>query len=203
MNMSVISAGLAWAVPVKPDQLGAALQAYKEILPSLMALRLCHRLGKGEAVHITKLPPEILHHIESMMFDRRDTGPRAESFEHYEGRCQPIDHLYDDRYLDMRDEFLDQLCADCQEFGVEDCENDCYEKQTELANEYLVGDLDFPLWRDGECYRSTWENLVDQKQPNGHFVQYDEVRDVPSPRHQTLAKPLPALPKLPRSCRSL
>ena len=184
MNMSVISAGLAWAVPVKPDQLGAALQAYKEILPSLMALQLCHRFGKGEAVHITKLPPEILHHIESMMFDRRYTGSWAEFFEHYEGRCQPIDHLYDDRYLDMRDEFIDHLCADCQEFGAEDCENDCYEKQTELANEYLMEDLDFGLGGDADCYRSIWEDMIDQKQPEGRFVQYDEVRDVLYPRHQ-------------------
>jgi hypothetical protein len=185
MNMSVISAGLAWAVPVKPDELGASLEAYKKILPSLMALRLCHRFGKGEAAHVTKLPPEILHHIESMMFDPRYAGPWEEYFQHYEGRCEPLDHIYDDARLDMLDKFQDHLCAECQERGEDysDCW-DCYDERTELANDYMMADCEFGLGGKEGCYRSTWEDMIDQKQPKGHFVQYDEVRDVLSPRHQ-------------------
>lgn len=46
-SMTTLSAGLAWATPVRPDLLGKHLQAYHDILPNLEALRLCRRFGKG------------------------------------------------------------------------------------------------------------------------------------------------------------
>ena len=69
MDMNVLSAGIAWGVPVRPDLLGERLQAYRETLPMLTALRLCHRFGTGSNVYITKLPNEVEQAIENIIFD--------------------------------------------------------------------------------------------------------------------------------------
>lgn len=93
MDLTTVSPTVTWAVPVKPDELGWHLERYKEILPKLIALRLCHRFGKGPNAHITRIPPEILGAIETMCFDpnyRAYWNNWSECFEHFEGRCAPI-----------------------------------------------------------------------------------------------------------------
>ena len=58
---------MEWAVPVRPDELGAHLEAYEQSLPRLLTLRLCHRYGQGPDVYITKLPPELLLQVEEFV----------------------------------------------------------------------------------------------------------------------------------------
>lgn len=178
MDLTIKSAGIAWAVPVKPDTLGLHLQAYQECLPKLTALRLCHRFGKGPDVHVTKIPPEILQIIEGFMFKPHffiDWGEWSESFMHFESKCEPISHLYDDRPLDLKDEFRELECEDCSEYNWNLCKKGCDEKITELANQYLMSsDHD---WRYNDCegHRASWLARINQS-PKGHFAQYDEVR---------------------------
>lgn len=184
MDLTIGSTSIAWAVPVKPEELGPQLESFKAFLPTLTTLRMCHRYGKGPDVHITKLPPEILDAIETILF--RPAASRfwnewEECFEHFKGECAPIDHFYDDRRLDVIDKFRDLKCTTCQEEGSDeddedgwnDCE-ECYEHAVEMANEDL---MDVPDGHSGECQRqrSQWTHMINQG-PKGHFAQYDEVR---------------------------
>jgi hypothetical protein len=177
MDLTVKSAGIAWAVPLKPDQLGRHLEVFKKCLPGLHALRLCHRFGKGPDVHVTKLPPELLLAVEQATFDPESllfSDNWKETFKHFESRCEPIDHVYDDHYLELRDEFSYTWCAYCKEYDSHLCKDGCEAKTTELANEVVDDDGE---WRYEDCeeYRSTWLSMISQKS-DGRFVEYDEVR---------------------------
>lgn len=165
------SGGLAWGVPVRPDKLIEHLDVFNHALPSLKALRLCHRFGKGSNVHITKLPIEIEQAIEALIFDSKVEPflhPHSifQAFQHFEGRCQPSDHVYDDRYLDLRDdayaEIRRKLCKQCKkdQFHLYDCLEDCYSKVQEHMNEMCCdGDME---WEDFFCdpARNGWEQLT-------------------------------------------
>lgn len=177
--MSVVNAGIAWAMPVKPDMLGEALEAYEKNLPILYALHLCHRFGRGKDVHITKLPAEILIAIEDNVLDCEQHMRQSQwaiNFCHYESRCEPIDHLDETSslYADILDASFDELCDACRD---EDCDSNC-----EACNEIVKANVNEHLseygeWRYEYCYekRQEWEKLIDQK-PGGQFVKYDEVR---------------------------
>ena len=177
--MSVVNAGLAWGVPVRPDLFGEHLEAYMESLPKLNALRLCHRFGNGPNVHITKLPAELLIAIEDMIFEHsrsQYTGPWTGLFRHYEGRCEPVDHFlegYYDVYGEVKEECIENLCERCQAGADDLCTEDCEKAVREVMNNSLMEGLD---WRfeDCEMQRSNWEAMISQK-PNGQFVKYDKV----------------------------
>lgn len=62
---------VAWAVPVKIEQLGAHLEAYTSLQTTLNALRLCNRFGSGTQATITKLPIELVQQIERHMIEEK------------------------------------------------------------------------------------------------------------------------------------
>ncbi|KAK4951163.1 hypothetical protein LTR10_010135 [Elasticomyces elasticus] len=66
-----LKAGLAWALPVKPDNLLVTIDAYTTALPTIRALRKCNRYGQGPQAYVTKLPAEIVSAIESILFDKQ------------------------------------------------------------------------------------------------------------------------------------
>lgn len=179
-EMSVINAGIAWAVPVRPDQLGEHLEAYNNLLLVRNALRASHRFGRG--VGITKLPLEVLITIEDFLFERVLTDVHAkgtwmEYFRHYESRCEPLDHIDDDdplvHQVKMELDESGDLCSKCEE-GQDStvCRDGCAETIREEVTEYLteMGD-----WHD-ICYtqRREWEQMIGLG-PRGNFVQYNEV----------------------------
>ena len=181
-DMSIIKAGIVWAMPVKPDLLGRQIEAYAAALPALNSLRLCHRFGHGPNVNITKLPAEIMLIIEDEVFAHHCQGTGwgewEEAFQHYESRCAPIDHLFDDRPLDfmddMRDENSDELCESCKEvttFYLE-CKG-CHDLIERRANECLCDSSD---WRYQMCEeeRAGWLKMIDQR-PGGKFEKYDQL----------------------------
>jgi hypothetical protein len=186
MNVSVISVGLAWAVPVKPDTLAWHLEAYEDSFPKLHTLRLCHRYGKGPKAHITKLPLEILRFVEDFVLDkdRRAYEYRfhgndwEDAFYHFESRCQPIDHADGDPYEIFReaDLVLDAVCEDCLSDDTLDDEcPKCKDLRTQGMNEMMCdGYID---WRYDRCdnMRVRWREMIDQT-ANGKFVKYDKVR---------------------------
>ena len=193
MALSIIDAGLAWGVPVRPDLLGEHLEAYKKSLPTINTLRLCQRFGQGPGATITKLPVEILLAIEKIIFENTRSAIREDwvwpptgwvhSFCHYEGRCEPSDHdtgentpLYETAADDCRDEFCDK-CKAGETYHFE-CDVGCDDLVRTKINEYLW-DADSG-WCQQECYdlRAQWVEMIDQK-PRGNFVKFDKVRPNP------------------------
>jgi hypothetical protein len=176
-----VSAGLAWAAPVWPDDLGAHVQAYKKVAPTLKGLRLCHKYGKGKGVHITKLPSELLLAVEGYIFQRalyEVSGNWKWLFRHYESRCEPfIDHCEDPGVLaDCKKDYPDQLCKACKSYDMfAKCTAGCDEKVMELMNWRCVSGDTYD-WRGESCdpERDRWEAMIDQS-ANGNFVKYDKV----------------------------
>lgn len=182
MALSSFNAGLFWAVPVSPALLGLHLETYKKALPTLQALRLCHRFGVGPQVHIKKLPTEIELLIEDHIFEANKSEVRTSwvgSFRHFESRCEPIDHALETYYnifgdVADEDEVQEMLCEKCRKDGCSsDCGNDCVQLVDEHINEGLYEGDDRQL----DCCmeeRDMWEALINQA-PDGEFAKYDKV----------------------------
>ncbi|KAK3616255.1 hypothetical protein LTR56_026073 [Elasticomyces elasticus] len=131
-----IGAGLTWAVPVRPDELGDRLDRYTKALPQLHTLRLCHRFG-GPDAGITALPIELEQAIEdSLVHSARPTegryqllASRGEQFACFQSRCAPLDHL-EDCNSSLSDAASDEIqpCEGCEEDWYNDtCKKLCTE----------------------------------------------------------------------------
>lgn len=163
---------------MRPDLLGEALEAYQKVLPKLTALRLCHRFGKVPDVHVTKLPLELLQSIEGIIFERKlenwEPFSWKEAFEHFEGRCQPSDHVYDDRWMDLKDDAFDglgdEMCEKCQEkgFSLCDCGKDCDFKVQGRMNEIVC---ESGRWHFQQCDEAGWEVMISAD----NFAPYQKV----------------------------
>lgn len=87
--------GVFWAIPVKPDLLGARLEAYHATQKAMHSVRLCHRFGTS-ACAITKLPTEILDIIELYVQAplRREFEEKwAKAYNCATGACEIEDHF--------------------------------------------------------------------------------------------------------------
>ena len=181
-DMSLVKAGIAWAMPVRPDLLIDRLGDYERSLPVLHTLRLCHRFGKGPQVNITKLPNEILLSIEEDIceHDRCPFFNWPGPFAHFESQCEPLDHHGDseEALYKIRCDLFEYLCEECQadnewaECNGEECEPMLRRR----LNELMATDLD---WRYDCCedQRAEWLRLIDQN-PGKHFARYDEVSNM-------------------------
>ncbi|RMY14627.1 hypothetical protein D0868_01341 [Hortaea werneckii] len=124
-----LDAGLAWAVPVRPDTLGAHLEAYAAGIPAITALRLCHRFGTGPAAHITRLPRELVLLIEEYVHaanwhlrSRPDCEWRS-SFTCFQAWCEPRKHEGDwSAYSAVVDSYMRE-CDHCTKNTMYD--NNC------------------------------------------------------------------------------
>lgn len=107
---------LKWVIPVDAAQLGASLEGYRDQLPAITTLRLCHRFGGGA---LSQLPQEILDHIVS---DVHRTATAAvqlkwkQTFACFQGRCSRLYHATNSP-VDDDDIWLDY-------FGVDDDHSD-------------------------------------------------------------------------------
>jgi hypothetical protein len=189
VDMTTISAGIAWGVPVRPDLLGQSLEAYEKFLPVLTTLRLCHRFGRGPDVHVTKLPVEILAVVEELIFD--SLRARATSwislFEHFESRCEPVDHDGVDDYIwDMADEEAsEEKCEACRD-PESDCDicSDCEKIVKRCANVCIA---EHGEWRYDDCAHECqlWEKKIEQGADRG-FAKYDKVCPIMRARRSTV-----------------
>ncbi|KAI7164145.1 hypothetical protein KC349_g930 [Hortaea werneckii] len=124
-----LDAGLAWAVPVRPDTLGAHLEAYAAGVPAITALRLCHRFGTGPAANITRLPRELVflieEHVHAANWHLR-SKPDCEwrsSFTCFQARCEPRKHEGDwSAYSAVVDSYMRE-CDHCTKNTMYD--NNC------------------------------------------------------------------------------
>lgn len=96
---------MAWAIQVDVEQLGANLEAYVNLLPTIHTLRLCNRYGKGEHVRINTLPVELVTYIEELVTADERASKRAEwaiDFRCYQQLCEPIEHLTEEQLWSCR-----------------------------------------------------------------------------------------------------
>ncbi|KAK4634733.1 hypothetical protein CLAFUW4_00908 [Fulvia fulva] len=176
-------ATIAWATPVRPDQLGEALEAYSKAAPTLHTLRLCHRFGRGPKVHVTRLPAEIelaiealllkaaKHQIATDLWDSGDplTATWSEAFHHFEGKCAPMDHM-PDIYSPLNDQAFDDpmsFCGPCDDheyFNTDKCQKALVDRMNDL----------FLAWEHewDEEYCGGWRERID---PAGGFAKYAAV----------------------------
>ncbi|SMY20228.1 unnamed protein product [Zymoseptoria tritici ST99CH_1A5] len=141
MAATGLSAGLAWVLPVRPDKLGPHLKNFEEAVPTLHALRLCHRYGRGADVHITKLPAELELLIEGFIIHpfkcSTEWGRIArweDDFKCFESRCSPLFHLAGASSLDcIYDDFTFCGSVACEPYGGsnEDCRTLCKNSETD------------------------------------------------------------------------
>ena len=185
VTMNSFNAALVWGTPVRPDDLGPHLQAYQTVLPTLRTLRLCHKLGTGSGVYISKLPIEIKDLIEEAIVEKqiRSTAVLStwtESFMHFESRCEPIDHInegYCEIFPEVESELLEaeELCEKCQAEGEsrDDCNEGCRSLIDHKINIGLI-ERDDEQIEKCEDERMKWQSLIDQG-PKGAFAKYDKV----------------------------
>ncbi|KAK4902532.1 hypothetical protein LTR27_000469 [Elasticomyces elasticus] len=120
-----LRAGLAWTTPVHPVVLLNHLDAYTKALPDLHYLRLCWKFGKGEDVHITRLPVEIEQAIEHLLLQSRRRQydhhyipgwyDRESDFACFDSTCYPSAH-YDvgTPLIDIVHERQPENCKGCR-----------------------------------------------------------------------------------------
>lgn len=128
--------GVAWAVPVKVNELGARLQSYLETKPSIDTLRLCNRFGKGNNVFVTSLPAEVLElivqHVRWMDFES-NLEQWTQNQRCCEGDCDPPEHFTEEDRVDLHSEvpsLSECPCEDAEQVKV--CTN---------LDEYIIEDV--------------------------------------------------------------
>ena len=102
--MPSLDCRLTYCLPVHPDLLGAHLEAYVKLQPTVTALRLCHRFGKGEEVHVTTLPTELVNAVEEYLTESERSvlcEKWTQDFNCWNGRYEIVDHLPTQTCVDM------------------------------------------------------------------------------------------------------
>ena len=77
-------------------KLGAHLEAYANLLPTINTLRLSARYGKGPQVAVTMLPPELTTLVEDFLIAEernRLLDAWTIDFKCYQMLCDPVEHL--------------------------------------------------------------------------------------------------------------
>ncbi|KAI7176989.1 hypothetical protein KC316_g17833 [Hortaea werneckii] len=138
--MPSIDATIAWAVPVQVEVLGAHLEAYVNLQPTINTLRMCHRFGKGDDVAITRLPVELLSEVEDILMaeERRKTrGEWEADFRCFQLHCDIRDHFDPDELQTQRRELNDEARLDCVGESNSDTKRDQWVKKAlrEFMNE--------------------------------------------------------------------
>ncbi|KAI5356861.1 hypothetical protein Slin15195_G052470 [Septoria linicola] len=103
---------VAWAVEVKVHKLGASLEAYDRLQPTLATIRLCTRFGTGDKATINKLLVELIQQIEDLIMqdERLKTIPAwARDFRCWSSRCEQIDHITDDGMLEHYNQMMEDI----------------------------------------------------------------------------------------------
>jgi hypothetical protein len=128
-----LGAGLAWAVPVRPNELLISLIKFDKVLPTIQALRLCHRFWQGPNVHIGKLPVELVLQIEEFLSQSAYISSDwaiNEDFACYECRCSPFPHGGAEENTPLIESVQEEIgeCKACRGFLLDD--------ESDRGNEY-------------------------------------------------------------------
>lgn len=187
--------GLAWAVPVRADLLGARLAARYELRPIINTLRLCQRFGKGVNAHINRLPNEIIDTIEKHLFPGIEEELEEEWRQKYScvvDECVPTDHCDPDEAEDI---WVDGCISPDLDEDMDDASNDekleavnckCACGATDPSGCDVVNDV---LTQQDEYYEmhsdniSSWTTKVCKSKKTcrgeGNFVKFENVSGAP------------------------
>ncbi|KAK4902533.1 hypothetical protein LTR27_000470 [Elasticomyces elasticus] len=189
-----LRAGLAWATPVKPDQLIIHLATYKLTLPALTTIRLAHRFGTGPQVHITRLPVEILLLIEDIIveaqrkeyYDDEKMMSHPEDIESdfacFESKCEPRHHwVEEDNLWDYADTAVD--CKSCEKESIEgtysklNCDLRCTKHTAEPCGTCVDGEMG-AHGCERNCY-AKWKDAVNKyaQETDHNWEFHDERKD--------------------------
>ncbi|KAK5007126.1 hypothetical protein LTR16_005966, partial [Cryomyces antarcticus] len=158
--------GIAWGIPVDIVRLGAHLEAYLQMNPTIAALRLSHRFGKGSEVHVTTLPTEIIGMIEEeliMQPRRLAHSSWSEAIRCFQETCRPRDHFTKEQFQD--------IMAD---MGMDFSDSDTESELVDSADD-ILGDNPDLFWKTHKEQKEKWRALVCQHvEAHGNFVKYDK-----------------------------
>lgn len=176
-------------VPVKIIDLLFNLDAFVAAHQTISTLRLCNRLGKGDSVHVTKLPKELLELVENelMVYFRKeerhsfDKWPRwNQKYCCFEGPCRPSYHLNESSGMQLREDAQHEICEENPQYHLDAM----YEQGGPFPEEFenLVGQRADELCWDFEGFKEKidrnkehWSLLMTQGE-KVRFMEYDEVR---------------------------
>lgn len=162
---------LAWAVEVKIHKFGAYVQAYCNLQPTLLTLRLCNRFGNGDKATINKLPVEMIQLIEThlMQDEKARTLPDwTRDMGCWEGKCKRIDHLTDETILSWYNDMHEDIWYNESDCGCGTRHGASYRRRTKVTRsirEWMIEDLrtaseggEDGMWRDvhNQRVRSWW-----------------------------------------------
>jgi hypothetical protein len=101
--MPTLDVTFTLALPVSVTQLVAHMEAYRETLPALNALRACNRFGKESQCHINKLPVELVQRV-AHYYILPEREKKLKDWKKrllcYEDDCEMIDHFSEEWLLD-------------------------------------------------------------------------------------------------------
>jgi hypothetical protein len=135
------------------------VEAYVEILPSIIALRLCNKFGKGPECHIRKLPTELFDVIEQLVVKperKKRLVLWSQLLRCYTGQCNP------ENGHPLTGE--ENMCYSDRDCVLEDCEYQFHEFYT-VAHQEICLDNQREFEKEIR-YGSLWGR---QKLLNAHF----------------------------------
>ncbi|KAK5703650.1 hypothetical protein LTR17_021926 [Elasticomyces elasticus] len=114
--MPEVTTRLAWAVRVNPADLVASIEIEAAFRPVADTLRLCNVFGKGEFADITRLPKELVDHIEEYLIADKAAAKDERRAHHQSlaeccaGHCSPWEkHMTEEVRLALVNDVLHQL----------------------------------------------------------------------------------------------
>lgn len=143
------------ALPVSVTQLTAHMEAYRDTLPALNALRACNRFGKGPQCHVNKLPVELVQRIAHycILPEREEKlEDWAARFRCYQENCRILDHFSREWLLENYYEWRGSNGCEC---GLECCEN-CDEPDDDQLEEMVIATDGFPT-EEHDDRQEQWE----------------------------------------------
>ena len=149
-KMPGLNTTLTWAIPVAAEVLGAHLDAYLTLLPTINALRACHRYAQDKPV--SRLPVELVTIIEDFLIAEEREKKSLEWNRDF--RCFQQDCDFDDESEHFsEDELEDMQLEDCtKHLGSMLCDETC---SACLEDHLSIATLDrcnerYFSWRDKE-----------------------------------------------------
>ncbi|CAK1364603.1 Versiconal hemiacetal acetate reductase [Cercospora beticola] len=142
---------VAWAVPVNIEQLGPHLDAYTSLQPAFRMLHLCNRFGTGSEAFVTKLPMELVQHIEEYIFkDKQEEliPDWSRDFRCWQNLCEPVDHLTEAAILELYNDLHEDFEEDFEECP---CGGGCHSREevtkvTKDVRDFVAGLIEEDDW---------------------------------------------------------
>ena len=156
---------IAWAIPVKVDQLGARIEAYVASKATISTFRVCVKYGNVPGAFVGRLPVEVVDIIAMLLrepFFDETLQKWEKDIRCCEYRCKPEEHFTQHELIKM----IDCSCYPSDDEAEMDI-GPAKEEGLELKCQRMRGDLQDScehlrewFWEDGE-HNSRHRDIVD------------------------------------------